>query len=298
MPIRSLSDVRVFRQIVASGSIAAAARTLGDNKNRISQRLVALEGALGARLADRTTRTFRLTDEGRRFYEASEELLLAAERAEASIAVNGPLEGRVRVSMYSSLINAGVGAEVAKLLRAAPKLELQIAVIDGEADLMKEGIDLAIQVSPLRDSSLIAKHLGDVPYAMAASPTYLEAHGVPSSPDDLAAHECIRRFGPEPEVHWALIDTDGNECSARLGGRLECSDARMQGDILYAGFGIGLRPAAEVRRAVEQGTLREVLPGFRLPSIPVWAVCPKGRLRLQRMAPVVELLQRAVEALR
>ncbi len=294
MSLRSLSDVRVFRQIVASGSIAGAARSLGDNKNRISQRLAALESSLGTRLADRTTRTFRLTEEGERFYEASEELVAAADRAEAAVSTDETISGRVRVSIYSSLMSTGIGVGFAELLLSAPKLELQIAVIDGEADLFNQGIDLAVQVAPLRDSSLIAKHLGDVPYAMAATPKYLESHGAPQTPEDLIHHECIRRFGAVPEATWSLVDEHGVPTKAALGGRLECSDARMQGDILYAGFGIGLRPIAEVRQAIAQGTLCAVLPRYQMPPASVWAVCPKGRLRLQRIEPVVKLLQQAV----
>lgn len=300
MPIDSLEDVRLFRQIVASGGISAAARALNDSKNRVSQRLAALEATLGARLADRTTRSLRLTEEGERFLVASEALVDAAERLEAAALPNDAVEGRVRVAVRSALSGVGIGDELARLLASAPKLRLQIVVVDDDADLRglhAQGIDLAVQVGVLRDSSLVAKRLGHVSFAMCATPAYLRAHGRPRTPSDLYRHECIRRLGSTTETTWSLVGRTGRHVSAPIGGRLECSDARFQAEILYGGFGIGLRPAAEVRRAVKAGTLEQVLPAWTFAPIAVWVLAPKGRLGLPRVARVVELLGRVVASL-
>lgn len=300
MPINSLEEVRLFRQVVASGSLSAAARTLGDNKNRISQRIAALERALGVRLADRTTRTLRLTEEGERFFAASEALVEAADRADAAVVREGAVEGRVRVAIRSAFSGVGIGEEVARLLATTPKLRIQIAVVDDDADLPSlhaQGIDLAVQVGVLKDSAFVAKRLGDVPFAMCASPSYLRAYGRPKTPGDLVRHECIRRLGAVPETTWPLVSRTGRKRAAAIGGRLECSDARFQAEILYGGFGIGLRPAAEVRRAVQAGTLEKVLPSFSLEPVPVWLVGPKGRFRLPRVMRVAELLSRVIASL-
>lgn len=297
MPLDSLDDVRLFRQIVASGGISAAARALRDNKNRVSQRLAALERAVGARLADRTTRSLRLTDEGARFLAASTALLEAAERSEAAVASAQRLEGRVRVAIRSAMSGFGIGAEVARLLESAPRLRLQLVVVDDAADLRGQGFDLAVQVGALRDSSLVAKRLGAPEFVMAATPRYLAEHGRPRTPTDLARHECIRRLGDAPETSWALVHRSGRRAHGPLGGRLECSDARLQSEVLYAGFGIGLRPASEVREAARNGVLERVLPTWSLEPIVVWAVCPEGRLRLARVARVVELLSQVVSSL-
>jgi DNA-binding transcriptional LysR family regulator len=297
MPIDSLEDVRLFRQVVASGSISAAARTLHDTKNRVSQRLAALERALGARLADRTTRRMRLTDEGERFYAASEALIDAAERTQACVTPGAVLTGRVRVAVRSAMSGFELGAELVRLLRAAPELRLQLIVVDDGADLHGQGLDLAVQVGSLRDSALVVKRIGEARYVMAATPSYLRAFGAPRAPADLVRHECIRRLSDEPEATWALVGRSGRRLSAPLGGRFECSDARLQTEVLYAGLGIGVRPAAEVRRAEQAGSLERVLPAWSLAPIPVWVVSPKGRLRLDRVARVVEALTRAVASL-
>lgn len=296
MGIDSIDDIRLFRQIVSAGGISAAARVMQRKKNLVSQRLASLEASLGARLAERTTRSFRLTEEGERLWHASEALVDAADRTEAAIKNPGGVEGRVRIAVRSALAGMGLGAELVRLLSSAPRLELQVAVVDDNADIRKHGFDLAVQAGQLRDSSLIAKRLGHADYSLAATPSYLRVAGTPRSPVDLVDHECIRLLGETRETTWALVGA-GRRATAKLGGRFECSDARLQGELIYAGFGIGLLPAAEVRRGQHTGKLERVLPRWQFAPVPVWAVAPRGRLQLDRVARVYEVLLRAVAAL-
>lgn len=294
MPIESLEDVRVFRQIVSSGGISAAARVLRDNKNRVSQRLVALERALGVRLANRTTRTVTLTEEGERFFEHSAALLEAAERTEAALTSATSLEGRVRVAVRSALGGRGLGAEFARLLQSAPHLSLQVATVDENDDPLKEGFDLAVQVGRLQDSSLVATRLLVSGFVLAATPGYLDAHGRPARPADLQRHQCILRLSKPREASWALVNRRGRRVDVGIDGSLECNDAQLQAEALYAGFGIALRPNDEVKRGELGGTLERVLPLWRLEPISVWIVSPKGRLKVPRVAAVAELLKRAI----
>lgn len=294
MTLDSLDDVRLFRQVVISGGISAAARVLNSNKNRISQRLASLEQVVGVRLAHRTTRSFRLTEEGERFYASVEPLLEAAERSELSVASTRAMEGRVRLALRSTMIGLGIGAEITQLMQAAPKLKLQLVVMDEKADLLAGGFDLAMQVGSLPDSSLVATRLGTVSVVLAAAPSYLDTHGRPKTPSDLTRHLCIRKLGEVPEKVWSLVNRRGVRFAASVGGTFECSDSQLQSEVLYAGLGIGLRPAEEVRRAEAAGRLERVLPSWEFASVPVWAISPKGRLRLPRVALIVDLLKRVV----
>ncbi len=294
MTLDSLDDVRLFRQVVVSGGISAAARVLNSNKNRISQRLASLEQDLGVRLAHRTTRSFRLTEEGERFYASVEPLLEAAERSELSVASTRAMEGRVRLALRSTMVGLGIGTEITQLMQVAPKLKLQLVVIDEKADLLAGGFDLAMQVGSLPDSSLVATRLGTVSVVLAAAPSYLDTHGRPRTPSDLALHQCIRKLGDEPEKTWPLVNRRGVRFKAAIGGSFECSDSQLQSEVLYAGLGIGLRPAEEVRRAEAAGRLERVLPAWEFAPVPVWAISPKGRLRLPRVALIVDLLKRVV----
>ncbi len=297
MPIDSLEDVRVFRQIVASGGITAAARVLDDSKNRVSQRLVALERAVGVRLAHRTTRSLKLTEEGERFFEHSAALLEAVEQTENSLRAAATLEGRVRVAVRSSLGGRGLGAEFGRLLQSAPKLQLQVAVVDENSDLLAENFDLAVQVGALKDSSFVATRLEVSSFVMAATRGYLDTHGRPRAPGDLARHQCLRKLSHPAETSWALMHRSGKRSTARIAGTFECSDAQLQAEALYAGLGIGLRPADEVHRAEQAGTLARVLPTWSFEPFSVWIVSPKGRLKVPRVAAVADLLKRVIRRL-
>jgi len=294
MALDSLEDVRVFRQVVSSGGLTAAARVLDDSKNRISQRLSALERSLGVRLAHRTTRSFTLTEEGERFFAQSAALLQAAESIETSLAAAATVAGRVRVAVRSSLGGRGLGAEFARLLQSAPRLHLQIAVVDENSDLLAENFDLAVQVGALKDSSFVATRLEVSSFVLAASRSYLDARGRPRAPADLKSPQCLRQPGPPAEVPWPLVHRSGKRVTAPIGGTFECNDAQLQSEALYAGLGIGLRPADEVRRAEAAGTLEQVLPAWSFEPFSVWIVSPRGRLQVPRVAAVAEVLRRII----
>lgn len=294
MALDSLEDVRLFRQVVSSGGLTAAARVLDDSKNRISQRLAALERSLGVRLAHRTTRSFTLTEEGERFFEQSVALLQAAEGIETSLAAAAAIEGRVRVAVRSSLGGRGLGAEFARLLQSAPRLHLQIAVVDENSDLLAENFDLAVQVGALKDSSFVATRLEVSSFVLAASRSYLDARGRPRAPADLRHHQCLRKLSHPAEASWPLIHRSGKRATAAIGGTFECNDAQLQGEALYAGLGIGLRPADEVRRGEEAGTLERVLPAWSFEPFSVWIVSPRGRLKVPRVAAVADVLRRII----
>lgn len=298
--IDSIEDVRIFRQVVASGGFSAAARALRSTKNRVSQRVAALERAVGVSLARRTTRSLHLTEDGERFYLASEALVASAASLEASILRGGEPSGRVRVAVRSALSGVGMGDALARLLRAAPGLSLELAIIDDDIDLRSldaRGFDFAVQPGKVTDPLLVARKVGEVSFALCATPSYLGERGRPRTPGDLVRHECLRTLGASTESSWKLMRRDGRRVDAALGGRFECSDARLQSEVLFAGFGIGLRPLVEVKRLAHSGEVEHVLPGWSLLPIPVWLVAPKGRLRVPRVAKVAEVVEQVVASL-
>jgi DNA-binding transcriptional LysR family regulator len=166
--------------------------------------------------------------------------------------------------------------------------------MDEGADLVAGGFDLLMQVGPLQDSSFVVTHLGTIPIVLAATPAYLDAHGRPKAPADLARHHCIRKLGSEPERKWTLSNRLGHRSEASIGGTFECSDSQLQRDVLYAGYGIGPLPASEVQQAERTGRLERVLPSWAFDPVPVWVLSPRGRLRLPRIALVVDQLKRVV----
>jgi DNA-binding transcriptional LysR family regulator len=294
----NLGEIRIFVQVADSGGFSAAGRVLHLSTNLVSRRIAQLEDRLGVRLLHRTTRRTSLTEEGRQFLERAVRLLEAADEAAAAVATRASaFEGRLRVAARSTSVEYGLVEELVRFLEAHPGLSVQLLVGDDPVDLVGEGIDLAVQVGELPDSSLVSRGVGEVPIVLAASPAYLERRGRPRVPADLAGHECLRRLGRRPEEAWTLIGPDHREVVVPIAGRLECSDSAAQTHALYAGFGIGARPAGEVRRAAAGGALVRVLPHHQFAPVPLRVVMPPRRASLPRVAAMIELVRTMVRRL-
>lgn len=299
MKLDDLSAVRVFVQVVGSNGLAAAARVLGLPANTVSRTISRLESDLETRLLHRTTRRLSLTEDGRRFYEAALPLLAAREHAEEVVSRRAPgLFGTVRMAVRSTTVQFDLVADLTALLEAHPDLKIQLVVTDDEVDLVAAGLDLALRVGPIPDSTYASRHIGDVTFVLAASPAYLTRRGRPRTPSDLAAHDCVRALGTRPQTLFRLEGPRGKRVDALVGGRFECNDVRAQAAAVYAGLGIGLRPMGEVRRAAKEGTLERVLPAWKLEPLPVRVLQPPrlaGAVRTSAVREVITLLSRAVE---
>jgi DNA-binding transcriptional LysR family regulator len=295
MALESIADVRVFVQVVDSAGLSAASRVLGVPPNTVSRTIARLEHALGARLLTRTTRTMSLTDEGRVFYERAASVLDAARRAEEAVAGSGAdLSGAVRIAVRTTTVQFSFIPDLLELLDRHPELRVQLIVTDDEVDLVANGLDLALRVGEQSDSTLRSRSLGAVTFVMAALPSYLTRRGRPEHPRDLETHDCIRPLVGRATTHWTLLGPRGKRETVQVSGRFECSDVRTQRDAIYAGFGIGLRPAGEVERARE---LERVLPHWVLEPIAVRVLQPPLRpspRRARAVDAVIELLSKAV----
>lgn len=296
--LNSLNDVRVFVQVVGSNGLSAAARVLGVPANTVSRTLSRLEEDLGVRLLQRTTRSLSFTEEGRTFYNQALALLAHVDEAESVLRRRSSgLSGLIRMAVRTTTAQFDLIPELTELLKAHPTLRLQLFVTDDEVDLVASGLDLALRVGALPDSHLASRHVGDVTFVLAATSGYLKRHGAPKAPGDLAAHECVRALGARPQTTWLLESARKKSVEAQVGGRFECNDVRAQAAAVYAGFGIGLRPAGEVRRASREGTLVRVLPAWQLEAIPVRVVLPPrgtGVARAAATGEMIALLQKVV----
>ena len=294
--LESLSDVRLFVQVMESKGLTAAGRVLRVPTNHISRRLARLERSLAVRLFDRTTRQVMPTPEGRAFYPRALRLLEAAGDAEVGLSQRDPLAGVVRVLVRTTSVELGFVSEVTRLLARHPELTVQLLVRDEPVDLVGEAVDRAGRVGALAETSLHARHVGDAAYGLAAARGYGAWHGLPSAPGDLIHHEVLRRHGAPPEQHWALVGPGGQGVTVPIAGRFECNDSRAHAIALDEGLGIALRPAPDVARAVRERRWVRVLPGWRTAPIPVWAVTPPGRLRVPRVALLVDALRQVLKA--
>ena len=232
-------EMAVFVQVVEHGSLTAAARALRLSPSAVSKLIARLEDRLGARLLQRTTRRIAATAEGRLFYERAREILEELDAAEEMVSA-GRLRprGTLRVSLSHGFGMSRIVPLVPDFTARYPDVELQLAFADRRIDLAGQGIDLALRLGPVHDESLIARRLGDHGRIVCAAPAYLERHGTPTRPQDLAAHNCILFDQPDYLNQWPFRGPDGTVDRVRVRGNFRSDNGDALFELLLQGLGI------------------------------------------------------------
>ncbi len=288
----NLQDLDMFRQILDSGSLSAAGRALGVHKNLISRRLRELETRLGVTLLRRTTRSLSPTPEGQLLYEGALRILEESRELQARITTEtAPLRGELRVLVPSVAIQLGLVTSMMAALHRYPELTLHVDVSDEPMDPAQGGYDLVVYVGSPPDSTHIARPLTVLTPSLSAAPSYVARRGTPRTPEQLYEHDCLLFVTDQPQTHWRLVTSQGQEVVVPVRGRLLSRDSRLLRDALYRGDGIGVRPAAEVDHAVAEGQLVPILPKYRFEPLKVSALIPRGLHRSPRVRLVHEVLE-------
>ena len=260
-----------------SAGFSAAGRSLGLPKSNVSRRVSRLEGELGARLLERTTRRLRLTEVGTIYYRHCRRILEEAEHAGRS--VERLLEAPRGLLRVATTITAGqqlLGPLAADFLAAYPEIDLDLTLTNRPVDAIEEGFDVVVRIGSLEDSGLIAKALGASRFHVYAGPTYLDAHAAPSEPAALAGHDCLI-MGEDPSpTSWRLAGPEG-ERTIEVKPRLTVNDYTTLRRIVVDGGGIAPLPSYMCLALVETGELVRVLPDWSLPEVPFHAVFPSHR---------------------
>jgi DNA-binding transcriptional LysR family regulator len=294
----SLDDLHAFAAVFQAGGFTAAGRRLRLTTNAVSLRVQNLERDLGVQLFVRTTRSVAPTEEGRAFFARVSQILLDLEAAEDELrTVTDQLSGTVRLAIPGSLATEPLFARLRTFLGEHPRVSVQIRVSNLPIDLVSEGVDIGVEVGRTPSESGSTRLLGRVTWVLVATRSYLDAHGRPQRPEELARHQCLRLFATQAQQEWTLVDNRGKEVTVSVGGGVECDDSRALGEAAYCGLGIGVRPAGECARAEADGRLERVLPGYQFRPFDVCAVMPQGRLRVARVAAMLDVLRAAVREL-
>ena len=259
----NLDDVRIFGQVVSSGSFTAAARVLGLPKSTVSRRVADLEADLGVSLLNRTTRTLRLTEAGEVYFTrtgpALEELREAVHAVEE---LQSEPRGLLRITVPGDL-NGALPGLIRDFQERYPRVELVVFATNRRVDLVSEGYDLALRAGQLDDSSLKSRRILGSTLRVFASPEYLERAGWPQQPQDLCHHECLIFSNEETRAVWRLVGPEG-EVRVPVRGRLASGDFNL------------LHAAATLVRAVRP-QLSHVLPDYRNDEGGLFAVYPQGK---------------------
>lgn len=289
--LKHLDDLTLLLRVADLGSISAAARALDLSVAVASQRLQRLEKSLGVRLLHRTTRRLRLTLEGTALVERGRPLVEDLEALTGSLQdAAGEVSGTLSVTVPASFGRQYISPLLPEFLRRHPRLKLQIDLSDQARDLVREGFDLAIRIGELHDSTLVAKRIARSQRVLCASPAYLKRRGVPKSPDDLAAHDCLPLSREGSRAVWRLRDPGGKEVSVRVRGPLESNLGEVLRDAALAGVGIALHSTWHVCEDLRAGRLQQVLPRYSPPESGIYAVMPQRRLVLPRARAFADFL--------
>lgn len=285
-----LRAMEVFVRIVESGSLTAAATALDVSLTSVVRSLAALESALATRLLNRTTRRIALTDEGREYFERCRRLLAEVEDAEAALTARQTTPaGKLVITAPVMFGRLHVGPVLTDYLAAHPAVHAELMLFDRVVDLLDEGMDAAIRISHLRDSSLVAVPLGAARRIICASPAYLQRAGTPERPADLAAHGCVQFLGVVPGTEWEFVEGgDGRPVKVPIKRVLATNQIDIAREACIKGLGCSAFLDYQVREALAAGLLQRILPAFEAPPIPVHIVYPHSRLLSSRVRSFVD----------
>lgn len=287
-----LDDLTLFLRVLDAGSISAAARSLDLSVAVASQRLKRLERGLGVRLLQRTTRRLHPTPEGRLLAEQGRALVEDLDALTTDLRQSaGSVTGTLRMTLSAAFGRQYISPLLPEFLARHPKLRLFAHLSDEMQDLIGAGYDLAIRIGALDDSRLIARKLASNRRVLCAAPAYLERHGRPRTPAELARHECVLLTGRDGRQDvWRLSDRHGHEHVVRVQGRFETTLGELVRDAVLAGQGIALHSHWHVHEELRAGRLEVVLPQYSLPESGIWAVMPQRRLVPPRVRAFVDYL--------
>lgn len=291
--MNNFSDIVAFAKVVEAHSFVAAAQTLGMSPSAISKAVSRLEERLGARLLNRTTRSLSLTDLGASFYERCREALIQLDSAENAVSESrGVARGRLRVEVPVSLGRRIIVPALPRFIQQNPELTVQMSMNDRVADLVQEGIDCALRVGNLSDSSLIARRVGSFRGLTCASPEFIARVGLPQSPDDLKPEHCIAMFrlGGNLIRPW-IFRKEGVEKSITPQAALSFSDPESAVAAAISGAGFVRSLDFTVEAQIASGLLQPVLEDWNEEAIwPVSVVYPQHRQPTAKIKAFIEFV--------
>lgn len=302
-----LAAMEAFVQVVEAGSFSAAARLLGVGQPAVSKTVAQLEERLGVQLLLRSSRRLTPTQAGQTFYEHARRSIEAADEADlAARDTNSGLTGRLRFSAAVTFARLQIVPHLGSFLADHPALAVEAVLDDRNVDLMEEGIDVALRMGDLTDSSLVARRLGALKRIVAATPAYLAAHGEPRLPADLPGYPAVVYALSGGGGNWTFTREErdaapkggspGTSVSVTLRDRLRVTAAEGMREAVFAGLGLAVSSEGMFEPELSQGKVKAVLTDWQLPLLDLWAVFPAGRrasVKARRFVDFVEARLRA-----
>ena len=295
----TLAAIRVFTKVVEQGSFAKAAERLEMSTSAVSRLLAQLETHLDARLLNRTTRRLSLTESGEGFFERCVQLLSDLEEAEALASMNSARpRGTLKLTCSIAFGVLHLAPAIGRFQAKYPETRFDISLSDHFVDLIETGLDLAVRIGDLGNPNLVARKIGETRLVACASPAYLERHGTPAHPDDLAGHNCFTYAYSSAKDHWRFRDPSGRVIEAHVSGSIHTNNGEMSAAIAEQGVGITLEPDFMLAAGIASGRLVRILEDYAPPATNIYAVYPSRRHLSAKVRTFVEFLVREFDGRR
>jgi DNA-binding transcriptional LysR family regulator len=277
---RLLAEMSVLAAVVETGSFTRAAEVLGLSASGVSRSVARLEAKIGVRLLERTTRALRLTGEGTRLYElAAPHLSGIEEAADAVAGAAATVRGVLRVSLNPLFVRYVLAPRLPEFLARHPELEIRMLPVPDAADLVAEGVDVAVRFGPQPASSMSSRLLLNTRVLTVAAPAYLKRRGRPKVPQDLAGHECLQYINPQDGRVFDWEFHRGKEVLAvETRGRLTLTDGDALVRACVAGAGVAQMLALGFESLITGGALVDLFPDWPDERFPLYAIRPSRRL--------------------
>jgi len=285
-----LTSLTAFVRVVDTGGFSAAGRRLNMSTTMVSNHVQALEDRLGARLLNRTTRKVSLTEVGRAYYDRCIQILADIEQADdIASALQSTPRGTLRIYTATHIVPF-VAPVVAEFLAKYSEVKADLSMGERTVDIIDEGFDVAVRMTPPPDSSLITRNLATWRHVLCCSPDYLEKHWRPQQLSDLSEHNCVRHVNYPFEDDWRFIDRKGAPASVRIAGNLISNSGDMLRTAGLQGAGICLAAGFLIHDDLEEGRLVRLLPEYRPVELSMNAVYPHRHHLSAKVRTFIDML--------
>lgn len=290
-----ITGVQLFIRIVETGSFSKASVDLGVTQPTATKHVAALEAKLGARLLNRNTRGVSATEIGALYYEKCKAIQRDLEAADnLAVLLQSKVGGLLRISTSAAFGRRVVTPLALRFMREHPEVSIDLSFDDRYVNLVEQGVDVALRMGRLADSSLGARYLGINPWLVAAAPDYLAHNGTPQTPADLGRHACLIYSSVQGDDRWQFTDADGQRITASVQGPLRSNNLSAVLAAARAGHGLAALPWYVARESVADGRIRPVLERYALPVQELHAVYPSPKLLPSKVAAFIGFLQQTL----
>lgn len=287
----TLTRMRAFIDVVDAEGFSAAARKVGRSKALLSKYVRELEDDLGALLLNRTTRQFSLTETGHTYYKRALEIVRDVDNLSDSIRESSSeISGRIKLSAPRSFADVQIGKSMIHFAKVHPDIVLDISLDDRLVDLVEEGFDLAIRITDMDSSSLIARKLGDFSIRLCATPELIRKFGAPQHPRDLASLPCVIDTNGRWRNNWPFVENDGSEFSVTVSGPIEVNSPLTAKSAVLSGLGFSLVPDFVANEELYDGKLVALLDEYIPSKAGIYAVYPHRRYLPAKVRTLVDFL--------